>query len=295
MKKILVTGGSGFVGSHIVEALRSRGLQATVLTRHHGNNNGKKGEVILTDVTDREAVSEAVYSHDGVIHAAGVLGTQESLADPAKSMQVNVLGSINVFDACRMYRKKAVYLSVANYGASNPYAISKSAAERYALMYNKEFKTQIAILRGVNIYGPGQRSEGVRKAIPQFIRAALRGEDLEVYGSGNQIMDLIYVTDFAELCVRALLLDHGIYDHALEAGMGSDITVNRLAESVIKSCNSNSKINHLPMRAGETPGSDVKADVSTLSALDYRAEAMTSLEVGMKSTVEWFLKHPALA
>lgn len=289
--RILVTGGNGFIGSHVVRNLAARSAAVTVLQRQTDEAPAPHASTFLADIRDAEAVHEAVGLADGVIHAAGILGTQELLESPTDAVDVNVQGSLNVFEACRHHDKPCVYVSVANYWMNNPYAITKHLAERFALMYNAELGTRIAVVRAANVYGPGQRVQPVKKVVPTFILSALRGEDLVVYGDGGQIMDMIYVDDVAEILVRALLLDHEMYDKAIEAGMGKDTTVKQLAELAIEECGSPSKVRRVEMRPGEEPDSVVRAEVDTLKVLGIAPEDLTPLREGIKRTVEWYRTH----
>jgi UDP-glucose 4-epimerase len=293
MERILVTGGAGFIGSHVTDNLRGKGKGVTILDRRIQKSHRDDLSLVVGDVKDRSLVEKAVAEHDGVIHLAAILGTMETIENAAAVTDVNIHGSLNVFDACKQYRKKAVYIAVGNHWMNNPYSITKTAAERFALMYNKEFKTHIAVVRGLNAYGPRQKSRPVRKVVPNFVIPALRGEDLVIFGSGKQIMDLIYVEDIAEILVRALLMDHGVYDRIFEAGMGRDTTINELADLVIRTVGSSSGVKHVQMRPGEEPDSIVKANVETLKCLDYSAQDMTPLDVGMRKTVEWYAKDLA--
>src|SRR5208337_2404993 len=264
MERILVTGGAGFIGSHVVDNLRAKGKRVTVLDRQIQKLYRDDIEFVVGDVKDRKFVEDTVSGHDGVVHLAAILGTMETIDNAAAVVDVNIFGSLNVFGACKQYRKKAVYIGVGNHWMNNPYSITKTAAERFALMYNKEFKTQIAVVRGLNAYGPRQKSRPVRKVVPNFVIPALKGEEIVVFGSGKQIMDLIYVEDLAEVLVRALLTDHGVYDRVMEAGMGRDTTINELSDLVVRTAGSQSKVKHVDMRPGEIPDSIVKADVKTL-------------------------------
>ena len=293
MERVLVTGGAGFIGSHVTDNLRAKGKQVTIFDRYRKKFHRDDVEVIAGDVKNREAVMDAVARHDGVIHLAAILGTQETVQMAEPVVEVNIVGSLNVFDACRLYQKKAVYIAVGNHWMNNPYSITKTAAERFALMYNKEFGTRIAVVRGLNAYGPRQKVKPVRKVVPNFVVPALRGEELIVYGSGNQIMDMIYVGDLAEILVCALLMDHGVYDRVIEAGMGRDTTINELAEVVVRTCGSCSEIKHVEMRPGEEPDSVVKANVETLKCLGFSVNELTPLEEGIRKAVEWYSQQLA--
>jgi len=290
MDRILVTGGAGFIGFHVVENLLKRGKEVTIFDRHIKKNHHKDYNIFLGDIKNREDVFEAIYNHDSVVHLAGLLGTQETVSMASESVAVNVIGSLNVFDACRLYRKKAVYIAVGNYWMNNTYSITKTTAERFALMYNKEFGTKIAVVRGLNAYGPHQKSKPVRKIMPNFIIPALNNEPILIYGNGNQIMDMIYVTDLAEILVRALFMEHGKYDLIIEAGLGKDDTVNDIANLVIDVCKSKSKIDHVEMRPGEIPSSTVKANIENLKYIDYPVGQMVQLRDGVEKTVGWYKK-----
>lgn len=291
MDKILITGGAGFVGSHVIRNLFRREKKVTIFDRHIKKPYRRDCNIFLGDVKDKESVFEAVYHHDGIIHFAALLGTQETISTASESVAVNIMGSLNIFDACKLHKKKAVYIGIGNHWMNNSYSITKEAAERFALMYNKEFGTEIVVVRGLNAYGPHQKSKPVRKIMPNFILPAIHNEPIFIYGNGKQVMDMIYVADLAEILVRALLMNHGNYDTVIEAGAGKDTTVNEIAECVIGVCNSKSAIVHLPMRPGEIPDSTVKADTRTLECLDYPTEQMIPLVEGIKRTVNWYTEN----
>jgi len=289
-EKILVTGGNGFIGSHVVDNLKGKEFDIVIFDRYKDNKRGERKDVqyFYGDVNNSAAVYEAVYHTDGVIHLAGVLGTQETVRNPFPAIQTNILGSLNVFEACANTNKKGVYIAVGNHWMNNPYSITKTTAERFALMYNKERGTQIAVVRGLNAYGPRQKSRPIRKITPNFILPALKNENILIYGEGTQRMDMIYVEDIAEILVRALIEDHKTYDKVFEAGTGIAPTVNEIAETVIRLTGSKSKLEHTVMRPGEDKGSVVIANVETLKPLGFNA--FTSLEDGLSKTIPWYRK-----
>ena len=287
--KVVVTGGAGFIGSHVVDALRARDIQVLVFDRNELHDFHRSDvEFQLGDVRDPGAITTAIDSCDGVIHLAATLGTQETINRSRYITESNILGSLNVFKGCRDQSKKGVYITVGNHWMNNPYSITKSLSERFALMFNREFGTRIAVVRGLNAYGPRQKQFPVRKIMPNFIVPSLKGEPITIYGSGNQIMDMIYVEDLAELMVRALILDHDVYDACFEAGMGEDTTVNDLAEAVVDMTASDSPLNHVGMRPGEIPESVVKADISLLRKLDWLRSDFTPLDAGISATINWY-------
>lgn len=288
MKKVVITGGAGFIGSHVVDFLRKRDIETIIFDRYKEPLQREDITFIIGDVKDRNRVFDVVANSDGVIHLAAILGTQETINQPIPVTNVNIKGSLNIFEACCKFNKKAVYIAVGNYWMNNPYSITKTAAERFALMYNKEFNTKIAVVRGLNAYGPRQKDKPVRKIMPNLIIPALKNEDIKIYGSGNQIMDMIYVCDLAEILVKALIYNHSIYNEVIEAGMGKDTRINELAELVIKMVNSKSKIIHVPMRPGEIADSIVKANVENLKKLGINPSGLMSLREGVSKTIEWY-------
>ena len=280
--KVLVTGGAGFIGSVVCQRLLQETIEPVVFDRR---NRAHHLSVELGDVRDYASVREAVGRCDGVIHLAAILGTQETMDDPWAVVDVNVNGALNVFKACATHKRRCVYITVGNHWMQNPYAISKTTAERFAWMYNKEHGTQIAVVRAMNAYGPGQKAAPVRKIIPNFVQPALRDEVLQVYGDGSQIMDMLYVYDLADILVRALTVDHGNFETCFSAGTGRRTTVQEIAELVTilvgRGC-----IQNVPMRPGEPPGSVVLGDPETLRPL-YGGEVppLTQLEEGLKRTI----------
>jgi len=291
MKRILVTGGNGFIGSHVVDVLIEKGYEVTIFDRFKNKSHRDDVNFYLGDVKDKDAVFEAVSKHDGIINLAGILGTAETVNDPYPSVEVNIIGALNVYEACRRFNKKAVQISVGNWFMNNSYAITKNAAERFALMYNKEHKTKIALVRGLNAYGPRQKARPVRKLIPNVVIPALLNKPIIIYGDGEQIMDMIYVKDVAEILIRALVMEHNVYDKVFEAGSGEDTTVNYIVELVLKLSRSKSEVKHVAMRPGETERAVVKGDPETLKPLNYSKKDLTSLEDGLRKTIDWYKEH----
>lgn len=295
MKRILVTGASGFIGEYVAENLIAKGFEvlafdhiAPAMSPLRGNPNVRR---FLGDTRDFTAVSEAMAISDGFIHLAGVLGTQETVNEPRPAVETNIIGGLNVFQSARNYRVKGVYIAVGNHYMNNSYSITKTTAERFALMFNKEHGTKIAVVRGLNVYGARQKHYPVRKIMPNFIIPALKGEEIIVYGDGEQKMDMIYATDIAEILVQALLQEHGVYDRVFEAGAGIAPTVNEIAEEVIKQVGKGT-IKHVEMRAGETKGSVVVGDPETLRPLfGGNLPDFVPLEDGIAKTIEYYRSY----
>lgn len=289
MKKILVFGGTGFIGQHVARQLKDKGFEVTLFDRFRKRiQDNSDYNIFYGDITDRQAVSEAIYGHDGAINLAGILGTSETVDNPFPSVATNVFGGLHFLQACREHNVKGVQITVGNHFMNNSYAITKTTVERFALMYNKEHGTKIAVVRGLNAYGEGQKHKPVRKIIPNFVTRALRGEAIEINGDGEQVMDMIYVRDLADILIRALTMEHGVYDRIFEAGTGVKTTVNEIAELVNELSGNKGGVIHKEMRAGEPDRSIVLGDPSTLKVLYPQGFKLTSLRDGLRQTIDWY-------
>ena len=139
---ILITGGQGFIGCHLVDNLLEKRHKITIFDRHYDEKKfdeyGWKDEVIfhLGDLKDRDSVMDAVSQCDIVVNLGGLLGTQEMFHNTIPAIEVNIIGAINVFDAIKVHEKRGFQIAVGNHWINNPYTITKTTAERFALMYN---------------------------------------------------------------------------------------------------------------------------------------------------------------
>lgn len=300
LRKVLVTGASGFIGSWVVERLLSDGVKVVKfdhsLAGNHSADDLNSVELFLGDTRDPVAVNEAMAHVDGFIHLAGVLGTQETISNPTPAIMTNIQSGLNILEAAAQYGVPGVNIAVGNHWEANPYSISKSTVERLCEMYRKYRGVEVSVVRALNAYGPRQSiarpygTSNVRKIIPSFVSRALHGEAIEVYGDGNQIMDMIFVTDVADFLVDTLwhTVEHGALTDVVEAGTGANTTVLDIARGVVKHIGAGD-IEHLPLRPGETPGAVVKADTDT-HRLIYPSgkERLVSLDEGLAQTVAYY-------
>ncbi len=300
MKNVLVTGGNGFIGRYVCEELSAQGFHVTVLdTRWRRPIDG--ADLVLGDMRDATAVTEAVAHADGVIHLAGVLGTQETISNPRPAAETNILGGLNVFEACAQYDVPLVNIAVGNYWMNNTYSITKNTMERFAAMMNKYRGTRISIVRALNAYGPRQVAAApygpskVRKIMPAFVCRALNGDPIEIYGDGSQVMDMIYVADVAKVLVRALVMTHSGNLVETEAGSGNPTTVNEIAGVVVEQAAKMTghvvDIVHIPMRPGEDEHSVVLGDPTTLLPLGITTRDFVPLDVGVSMSIDYFSSY----
>jgi UDP-glucose 4-epimerase len=298
----LVTGGNGFIGTYVVEELLARGYAVSVLDTRYRAPIDARASIVLGDIRDAVAVTEAVAHADMVIHLAGVLGTQETIANPRPAAETNIIGGLNVFEAVTQYDVPCVNIAVGNaWSATNTYSITKATMERFAKMFTDYRGTRISVVRALNAYGPRQVPVApwgyskVRKIMPSFILRALSREPIEIYGDGLQIADMVYVADVARILVDTLVYtdEHGAVSHIVEAGSGYPSTVVEIAErvqSAVAALTGDSPvgIKHLPMRPGEPNNDVVLGDISTLEFLGIGSADLVALEEGVARTASWF-------
>jgi len=293
---VLVTGGTGFIGSYVAQELERRmGYRPLVLDR---SRHSEIGNLVLGDIRDATAVNEAMAHADGWIHLAGVLGTAETIQNPLPAAETNVIGGLNVLQAAAQYRLPGVCIAVGNHWMNNTYSITKTTIERFCAMYRAERGLPVTVVRALNAYGPRQSVAApfgpskVRKIMPALVCRALLGLDIELYGDGSQVMDMIYVEDVARILVDALerTMIRGPIERVLEAGTGRATTVLDIAQTVASEVGE-ANLKFLPMRPGEPEHSIVIADVSTLRNLYTHMPEPVKLEDGVQRTVEWFRKH----
>lgn len=304
--KVLVTGGQGFIGRYTVEELLARGHDVIVLDRHHHVDFGTpRVEHMLGDIRDATAVTEGMAHSQAWIHLGGVLGTAETIFNPRPAAETNILGGLNVLEAAAQYKLPGINIAVGNYWMNNTYSITKNTVERFSEMFYKERGLQVTNLRALNAFGPRQSvaapygDSKVRKIMPAFACRALTGTDIEVYGDGNQIMDMVYVADVAKALVSAMehTAEHGRVNEVIQAGSGVPTTVNDIANAVIdeveRQTGTRVGIKHLPMRPGEPDNSIVLGNPETLRLVGVNPDELLSLEAGLVPTIKYFRQYLA--
>lgn len=301
--KILVTGGSGFIGSHIVESYQGVAEEIRVLdnlrTGYRHNLDGLACTFIEGSVTDRQLVEQAVAGVDYVFHLAALVSVPESMSKPAECVEINVHGLLHVLEAAASAGvKKLVFASsAAIYGDNpavpkvetmfpepkSPYAITKLDGEYYLGMFTGEGRLETAAIRFFNVFGPRQDPKGAyAAAVPIFIEKAVRGEDLTVFGDGGQTRDFIYVKDIVG--ALAFAAENPGVTGVFNAGYGGQTTINDLAKGIIAAAGSSSRIIHGTERAGDVRHSRASAD--KLRAAGWHPRH--SLEEGLAATLEFF-------
>jgi UDP-glucose 4-epimerase len=236
---VVVTGGDGFIGRPVVEELERRGYMPEVYGLEEGG------------VEDSMAVLDFVDGAEFVIHLAGVLGTHELFDSVEHAVQVNVIGTVNVLQAC--YRHGANYVGITMPQVfPSVYTATKVCATRLATCFHREFDVPVSHVRAFNAFGPGQAyGHGhPQKIVPTFAIKALLGQPIPIWGDGTQGVDLIHTSDLAMMLADASQFGD---DEVFDGGTGQSFTVNKVAEMIQELTNTNVPHEYLPMRRGEEP------------------------------------------
>ena len=304
MATALVTGGAGFIGSHVTRALLARGDQVSVLddlsTGTRENLAGTDARLIQGDVRDPQVVAAAMRGVELVFHHAALISVAESMQDPLACYETNLIGSINILLAAHQAGAKRVVLasSAAVYGEAvgpvgetdpvspvSPYAASKMAMEQAGLLFARTYALPTVSLRYFNVYGPRQRADSAYAAvIPIFIQHMLAGEPVTIHGDGQQSRDFVFIEDV----VRANLIAAGLPgDRAgvFNIAGGQSIPVATLAQTLQRLIPGSPVPVHGPARPGDIRHSAANLRLSS-QAMGYRPA--TALERGLQQTVEWF-------
>lgn len=298
---ILITGGSGFIGSHLAEHFhqdRKVRILDNFRTGHRGNLAGLNVELIEGSITDRNAVRAAMQGVEYVFHLAAMVSVPESVQRPFECVDANVTGLLNVLEeaAAAKVKKLCFSSSAAIYGdvpvtpkredqlpaPRSPYAITKLDGEYYCQLFTAAGRLETVAFRYFNVFGPRQDpNSAYAAAVPIFIQRALAGQDLTVYGDGLQTRDFVHVRDVVAANV------FGAFQPGLtgsfNVGYGGQITILELIRRIISATGSSAGIKHLPERAG-----DVKHSCASIEKL--RGAGFTpigSLEAGLTATIEY--------
>ena len=312
MSTVLITGGAGFIGSHLVERLVRDGNSVRVLddlsTGSLANLSSVRNQIQFTKGTVLESnlLSRLCREVDYVVHLAAIASVPYSIENPLTTQSVNVTGTLNMLAAARDADvKRVVFASSSSiYGANapcpqvtglvpdpaSPYAVTKVAGEYYMRVFHTCFELETVNLRFYNVYGPRQLPEGpYASVIPKFATTMLNGGLPVIEGDGGQTRDFIYVQDCVQCIVKALLSE-GVSGQTFNVASGTDISVNGLYKLISGLLAYKGQ----PQRTDARPG-DVRHSVAeicgTVEKLGY--EPRYTLEQGIGETLRWYSDHHA--
>jgi len=305
-KKILVTGGAGFIGSHFVDRLIEDGHQVVVLDNLSTGvkeNLDSKAKFYQIDICDPK-ISDIFEKEKPqiVFHFAAQINVRKSVDDPMEDARVNVLGGINILENCKKFKvEKVIFTSTggAIYGEADvvptpenypefplsPYGIAKLSTEKYLNYYYKNFGLPFTVLRLANVYGPRQNSKSEAGVVAIFCGNILSKGSPLIFGDGNQTRDFIYVKDIVEAGVLAM--DSQQVD-IFNIGTGKETSINAIFNEINKLAGSDCKEVYLPAKLGE----------QKRSCLDYAKaknklnwDPKFDLEGGLAETLKWFKQN----
>ncbi len=303
----LVTGGAGFIGSHLVRALLVQGQDVRVLDNFSTGKEenlsevAEKVEVIRGDVRNLEDVDRALDGVSHVFHQAAVGSVPRSIADPFDTQTANVNGTLNLLWKAREagVRRVVIAGSSSVYGDTpgmprvetllpsplSPYALSKLSQELFGRIFTKTFGLETVTLRYFNIFGPRQDPQSEYAAvIPRFVRAMLKGEALTVYGTGEQSRDFTFIDNVVQANLLAMGTMRGVGE-AFNIGCGSSFSILDLIDNLSGILNVRPEVKHLPPRAGDPMAS--QADIS--KARDFLGYSpKVYFREGLERTARWF-------
>ncbi|MFC1917419.1 SDR family oxidoreductase [Chloroflexota bacterium] len=307
-KKVLVTGGAGFVGSHIVDRL-SPDNQVTVLdnlfTGSMKNLAKSKDRInfVKGDILDKKLVAKLVKDADYIFHLAAHVGNIRSLNDPYFDMQVNIVGMLNLLEACRNARiERLVYsASAASFGEAkylpidedhpqcpeSPYAASKLAAEKYAFTYYTVYGIPTASVRYFNIFGPRQDTSEYANAISIFLGKFRKEEPITIYGDGEQTRDFLFIQDVVTANILAATEPKAAGGN-FNIATGTATTINRVADIIEQVSGKKNERIYAPYRKGEVR--DSRATIAKAQKI-LGFQPTITLEEGLKITWEEMLKE----
>jgi UDP-glucose 4-epimerase len=301
--KILVTGGAGFIGSQIADAFISSGHNVCIidnLSTGTKENINPKAAFYEKDITDKDIIRIfEKEKFDVVSHQAAQIDVRKSVADPVFDANTNILGTLNLLQACvKTGVKKFMFASTggAIYGEQDyfpadelhptrpvsPYGITKLTIEKYLFYYHIQYKLNYTVLRYANVYGPRQNPFGEAGVVAIFANKLLQKEQPVINGAGEQTRDYVFVGDVVKANIKTLEdKDSTIYN----VGTGIETNVNQIFKQLNKITGNHAKEKHGPQAKGEQMRSVITSD-KLFSKFNWKP--VTNLEEGLSKTVEFF-------
>jgi UDP-glucose 4-epimerase len=303
-KKILVTGGAGFIGSHLVDALIERGHRVVVidnLSTGKKENINKRAKFYKIDIYSPK-IGEIFKKEkpEIIFHLAAQINVRRSIENPLKDAKINILGSLNILENCKKFKtQKIIFASSAGvYGEArtlptpedylvnpdSPYRIAKRTIENYLKFYKENFGLKFISLRFSNVYGPRQDPKGEAGAVAIFINKLLKGERPTIFGDGKQTRDFIFVEDVVSACLKAI--EYKGEKEIFNIGTGIETSINELYKIISKLLRTKIKPKYDPEKPGDLKRSCLEI---SLAKRELKWKPKYNLEKGLEKTMK-FLK-----
>jgi len=300
--KIVVTGGAGFIGSHIAEALANEGNEVVVIDNLRTGNvaklSGINHKFIEGDIRNPDCLVSAFHNADTVFHLAAALSVPESMEKPFEYNDINCNGTLNVIKAAQKcgVRRIVFSSSAAIYGDNpelpkvetmtpeplSPYAVNKLDGEYYLNIFKTD-KLSAVVLRYFNVFGPRQDPDSAyAAAVPIFIHRALKNQDINIFGDGNQTRDFVFVKDVVGANLHARTAPAGVYN----VGNNSTTVIQKLAEKIISLTESKSRLINVPERPGEVKHS--RASIEKIISTGWHPSF--PFDEALEKTIEYYKK-----
>jgi UDP-glucose 4-epimerase len=304
MAKILITGGAGFIGSHVADGYLALGHEVTIvddLSTGHRRNVPERARFYQADLTDADELARILAAEKPEIlsHHAAQKSVRISVEDPAEDARINIIGSLRLLELGRRQGvRKAIFSSTggAIYGEAtqvptpeeypawpvSPYGIAKLSVEHYLFYYAEQYGLQSVVLRYANVYGPRQDPHGEAGVVAILVERLLAGQEGVIYGDGEQTRDYVYVGDLVRANIAAL--KEGLRG-TFNIGTGIETSVNELYRQLQSVMGQDRPARHAPARAGEQRRSAVEIRKAA-AEMDWRPEM--PLRAGLIQTAEYF-------
>jgi len=299
---ILVTGGAGFVGSHLVDRLLKENHEVTVLDLWESqdiikHNDNPLYHFVKGTILDDNIIPSLAEGKDRIVHMAAILGTSESITtyDAEQVALVNVVGTIRILKAARKFSvSRVVFPTSPDAAGLNPYSITKQATEKFSQLFHKEYDVETIALKFGKIYGPRERWLNTTMGapfnyqflIPTILIETLRGNPVKIYGDGNQKSEYIFVYDVVESLVRTLKTEKNLGGEVIHVGRNKNYSVNDIIETLEQCWDRKIEREYIKMRPGETSTEFVLDNKKLKELLDY--ELKWDLTNGLKETIPYY-------
>ena len=314
MKKILITGGTGFIGSHLAEFFVKKKFKVTVYDKYNSNNNfgwiesslyKNKIKVILGDVCDFKHLDNIIKENNFVIHLAALISIPYSYLSPSSFIDTNIIGTYNVLESCKINKiKKVITTSTSEvYGSGlyfpidenhpiqtqSPYSATKASADNLSISYQKSFNLPVTVIRPFNVYGPRQSDRAI---IPTIIGQLISSQKKLKLGNLKSQRDYTYVEDLCDAYYNIIKNKKKCNGEILNTGSGKNFSINEIIKKISNMLRIKKPILMDSQRLRPAK-SEVNILLSSTKKINYHFgwRATTSFDSGLKKTIKWFLKN----